>query len=965
VTAGATSASIRERFDNPVRHPVGSGGAAARLMPESLYIIDGHAQIYRAFYAPFRELTSPTGEPTRATFVFCSMLLNLLRQKRPDYIAMAMDVSDETVFRRDIDAQYKAHRDPAPEALHVQADRIVSIVEALGIPILRVPGFEADDVMATVAERLRNENVDVYLVSRDKDLEQLISDRVRLYDPTKDEVLDARIVEETKGYAPKQAVEVQTLAGDSTDNIPGVAGVGVKTAAKLIRQYGTADAVVAHADELSPKLAAGVKAFAAQLPLTRQLVTLRKDTPIEFELSQCRADRLRFGAVRPIFRSLGFTRLTEALDAFAPSGGLFPGVAGTPDPTTAEGVEPDGFAGRRPDSPKAGTGEEDRSASGRGHYVLVDTSSAFQAFVAELGQQAIFSFDTETTGLHPVSSDIVGFSAAWRAGEAYYVPVRSQFGQVIPRDEFVQGLRPIFANSSIRKVGQNLKFDILVFRQLGIETAGVHFDTMLASFLLEPVGRSHSLDALAKSLLGHDMIPITDLIGRGKNQRRMDEVDTREVCEYAAEDADFAWRLYEILEPRMAGSNVERLFRETEMPLVEVLAEMENNGIRLDEKRLAKLGDVMADRMLALTKQIHQAAGHPFNIDSTRQLATVLFEEKGLPVVRKTKTGVSTDAETLEALAEQSENPIPRLVLEYRELAKLKGTYVDTLPKMIGPRTGRVHATFHQTGAVTGRLSSSDPNLQNIPIRSDLGRQIRSAFVAGTEETVLMTADYSQVELRVLAHLCKDEGLVDAFRRGLDIHRAVAAEVHGIPIDAVTGAQRSAAKAVNFGIIYGQTPFGLSRTLGIPTTEAKEFIDRYFERYPGIRAFIDRCIEEARRTGYAETILGRRRPIPELSSRNRGQVAFGERIAVNTVVQGSAADLIKRAMVDIHRELKRTASPARMLIQVHDELVFEVPAREVGSFGAMVREKMSGALSFDVPIVVDIAWGRTWTDAKD
>jgi len=504
----------------------------------------------------------------------------------------------------------------------------------------------------------------------------------------------------------------------------------------------------------------------------------------------------------------------------------------------------------------------------------------------------------------------------------------------------------------------------LVLRQLGIVVAGLRFDTMLASYLLDPMGRSHSLDALAKDLLGHVMIPITDLIGKGMDQLTMDQVDTTQVCEYAAEDADYTWRLKEILEPRMIGSPVEALFCDTEMPLVEVLTEMEHNGISLDSKLLKQLGTTMEDRLIELTREVHQAAGRPFNLDSPKQLAEVLFDEQGFSVVRKTKTGRSTDADTLEALAAQSDHPIPKLLLEYRELSKLKNTYVDTLPKMVSRRTGRVHASFNQTGAITGRLSSSDPNLQNIPIRTELGKRIREAFVAGDADSVLLAADYSQIELRLLAHFCKDTALMEAFCQGQDVHRAVAAQVNNVSLDDVTPAQRSAAKAVNFGIIYGQTPFGLSRSLGIPQSEAKAFIDRYFKRYPGIRLFIDRCVEEARKTGFAETILGRRRPIPELKSRNPGQVSFGQRFAVNTVVQGSAADLIKRAMIDIHRELMSGDHPAKMLIQVHDELVFEVPKREVEREAKMIRDRMEHAIPLDVPIVVDIAWGRTWADSK-
>ncbi len=905
-------------------------------MPKSLYLLDGHYQIYRAFYGLPQQLSSPSGEPTGATHVFCSMLFGLIQKRRPDYLAMVMDVSDETVFRRDLDPSYKAQRDPAPEALHVQTDRIVSILSALGVPIFRLPGFEADDLIATIVERLRDEDVCVYVVSRDKDLEQLLSDRVRLFDPGKEAEMDVAALLEMKGYTPQQAVEVQTLAGDSTDNIPGVPGIGVKTAAKLIAQYGSADAVLEHADELTPKMRERVKAFASQLPITRQLVTLRRDVPFVFQLQSCAVGALNPAAARPIFEELGFHRLKDILDGLSPRSDESPAKPQAP-PTRVQEAH---------------------------HYHLVDTAEKFAEFAEKLSQQREFAFDTETTGLDAAQADIVGLSFSWKAGEAYYLPVRAMMGLTLPLSVVVSRLKPIFEDASVAKIGQNAKYDMLVLRQLGILVAGLRFDTLLASYLLDPIRLSHSLDVLAQDLLGHTMIPITDLIGKGKDQRTMDQVDTAHVCEYAAEDADYTWRLKELLEPRMVGSPVEKLFRDTEMPLVEVLVEMEHNGIALDSRLLKKLGGTLEDRLIALTKEVHQAAGRSFNLDSPKQLAEVLFDEQGFQVVRKTKTGRSTDAETLEALAEQTDHPIPRLLLEYRELSKLKNTYVDTLPKMVSPRTGRLHASFNQTGAVTGRLSSSDPNLQNIPIRTELGKRIREAFVAGDAESVLLAADYSQIELRLLAHFCKDGALVDAFQQGLDIHRAVAAQVNGISPDEVTAAQRSAAKAVNFGIIYGQTPFGLSRTLGIPQSEAKAFIQTYFLRYPGIRLFIDRCIDDARSTGYAETILGRRRPIPELKSRNPGQVSFGERIAVNTVVQGSAADLIKRAMIDIHRELMSGRHSARMLIQVHDELVFEAPKRDIETEAAMIRRKMENAIPLDVPVVVDIAWGPNWAESK-
>jgi len=925
-------------------------------MAKSLYIIDGHAQIYRAFYARVPPMTGPSGEPTAATHVFCSMLFNLIRDRKPDYLAMVLDPAPEDEvqnFRYAIAEDYKANRDPAPDELYVQADRIVQIVKALGIPVYCEAGFEADDLMATIASAYGEKNdadVEVYLVSRDKDLEQLISDRVRLLDPMKDEVLDAATLKEKKGYTPDQAIEIQTLTGDSTDNIAGVPGIGVKTAAKLIDKFGSAQAVLDNVDKLTPKQSENVRAFAEHMPITRQLVSLRRDVPFAFDLADCAVGRLDVPAVRPIFAELGFRRMSEVLEGF---GGEESGDKARGAKETQEGAKPEGD---RVGSMKGETGS-------RNGYQLVDTVEALDRLAVDLRKtpHGLFAFDTETTGLNPVAAELVGISFSWKSGEAYYIPVRAAMGTVLPVDTVVEKLKPVFEDASIGKVAQNLKYDALVLRQVGIRVRGEVFDTLIASFLLDPTRSSHSLDSLAWGHFGHRMIPIVDLIGKGKNQVTIDQVDTKRVAHYAAEDADYTFRLWEVLHAQMAGSHVESLFRETEMPLVEVLTEMEHSGIALDTALLDKLSVRMAGRLEELAQEVYEAAGHSFNIDSTKQLAVVLFDEMALPVIRKTKTGRSTDADTLTALIDRTVNPIPRLVLEYRELAKLKGTYVDSLPKMVCARTGRVHASFHQTGAITGRLSSSDPNLQNIPIRTQAGREIRAAVVAGGPDAVLLIADYSQVELRLLAHFCQDDGLLEAFRSGQDIHRVVAAQVNGVSLEDVTGEQRSAAKAVNFGIIYGQSAFGLARSLGIPVGEAQAFIDMYFMRYPGIRLFIDECVAKAKKLGYAETILGRRRPIPELQSRNRQQQGFGERIAVNTVVQGSAADLIKRAMIDIHQLLQSSDYSAKMLVQVHDELVFEVAESEIHPLSAMVRDKMEHALDVSVPLVVDLGWGRDWT----
>ncbi len=957
-------------------------------MSQRFFIIDGFSQIFRCYYAPFRVLNAPSGEPTRATFVFTQMLLQLIREHHPDYLAMVMDSGHETVFRRAIDPAYKANREPPPEDLVPQIERIGQIVAAQKIPVLAVEGFEADDIIATICRRLADQDIDIVVVSRDKDLDQLLSDRVRLFDPGKGEFIGPAELQAAKGYPPCKAIEVQTLSGDPTDNVPGVRGVGPKKAAALIAKYGTAAGVLAHANELSPAMRANVLAFADSLERTRQLVTLRQDVPLDFDLQRCRWHAVDWSAWKPIFEELGFQRLLEqAMAAPSPEVRLprIPPAAPESDPPDAKsGAAPP--AGESEIAPPAGRPEPGPAASlfdmsppgglfdqspgapavvsppGR-TYVLVDDAEKFRAFLADLRRQEVFALDTETTSLQAVDARLCGLSFSWRANTGYYLPVRG-VGRCLPLEDTLEALRPVLADPSIRKIGQNIKYDMVVLASHGAPVRGVWFDTMIASFVLDSSRPSHGMDALARELLGITPIPISDLIGRGRDQVSFDAVDTARACTYAAEDADVTWQLAEVLGRQLDGSGLERLFAETEMPLVEVLADMECEGVRLDPQVLARMSRDLQERLDALTREIHAAAGRPFNIDSPRQLATVLFDELRLPAGRRTKTGLSTDAETLAALAWETQHPVPRLVLEYREVSKLKGTYVDTLPKMISPRTGRIHASFHQTGAVTGRLSSSDPNLQNIPIRTELGRRIREAFVPRDADHVLLTADYSQIELRVLAHFCGDEALRAAFASDRDIHQFVASQVFGVPPDQVTREQRSRAKAVNFGIIYGQTAYGLSRGTGMSVGEAQAFIDMYFMRYPGIRMFIDRTVAEARRRGLVETILGRRRAIPEINSRNSSARAQAERLAVNTVIQGSAADLIKRAMIGIHRRIRAEGRPSRMIIQVHDELVFDVPRAVVEAEAAFIRQEMCTALPLDVPIKVDINWGSNWLEGK-
>jgi DNA polymerase-1 len=909
-------------------------------MPRSFYIIDGHAQIYRAYYAPFGNLTAPTGEPTRATHVFCQMLLNLVRDRRPDYLAMVMDVSDETVFRKDIYPEYKAQREPPPEDLPPQQDRIVSILSALGIPILRREGFEADDIMATLVRRLADTELLIYLVSRDKDLEQLLSKRVSLYDPNKDEVITPERLFETKGWRPEQAIDAQTLAGDNVDNVPGVPGIGPKTAAKLLQKYGSAKGVVEHADELTPKQRENVEAFAPRLDMTRQLITLRNDVPVEFALEQGTCTRFNWSAARPIFEELGFLRLTEQLSTMAAEAN----TASAAQTTRSEAVA--------------------TPATERDAYRLVNTPEAFDKLVAQLAVRSDFALDTETTSVNATDAELVGLSFSWEAGQACYVPIRSAYGETLPLEPVRKALGPVLADQTKRKVGQNLKYDLIVLRHAGMPVAGPLFDTMIAAFVLDPTQSSYKLDKLVHTHLQHEMIPITELIGKGRQQLQMDQVPLERVTEYAAEDADYTWRLKELFEPRLKSSDRGPLFFETEMPLVSVLTDMEYEGISLNVEFLREMGRDMTVRVDAITDEVHRLVGTPFNLDSPKQLGEILFDKLGYRVVKKTKTARSTDAETLEVLAAETGDPVPMLVLEYRELQKLRGTYVEALPNALSGRTGRIHTSYHQTGAVTGRLSSSEPNLQNIPVRTELGRQIRRAFVPRSPDELLIVADYSQIELRVLAHFCQDSALVEAFAADRDIHAFVAAQVNGVPLDAVTREMRGRAKAVNFGIIYGQSAFGLSRTTGMSRTEAKAFIDDYFRRYPRVRGFLDQCVKEAERDGYVRTILGRRRPIPNIESRNRPARAQAERLAVNTVLQGSAADLIKTAMIQLHRRIRQERLPLRMLLQVHDELVCEAPRKDAPRLSAIIADVMSHAMELRVPLKVDAHSGENWLEAK-
>jgi DNA polymerase-1 len=917
-------------------------------MSRTLYIIDGHSQIYRAYFAPFRDLTSPAGEPTRATYVFCSMLLKFISERKPAYLAMAVDRPAEELHRRKLYEEYKVTRKPMPDDLPPQAERIKQIVRAIGIPVLSVEGYEADDVLATMAERFAGDDSDVVLISRDKDLDQLVTEHVRLYDPMKDETLDAETIEKKKGYRPDQAVDVQTLMGDSSDNIPGIPGVGPKKAVQLVEKYGSAEAVLEHAEELSPKLKENVLAFADQMPVTRKLVTLERDVPLDVEPDDLSFHVEDLANMRPILEELGITRLIDQLDQLdVPEPGTNPDIPPTPEAVKDAQETP---------------AEEQTDASDF-EYRTVDSPEGLAQLAGEIAGARSLAIDTETTSIRPMWAQLVGISLAWEPGKAVYIPVRGPLGaKTVDVEDIKETLGPILVDANIRKIGQNLKYDLLVLRRAGIEPAGELLDTMLAAHVLDSTRRTYKLDALAMDYLGHHCIPIEEIIGKGAKQTSMDAVPVDIVSTYAAEDADVTLRLANVLAAQLDEQpSLRELLNQLETPLLPVLVDMEEAGIKVDPERLKEMEVELDNQADALRDQIMETAGRPFNPDSPKQLGEVLFTDLGLPVIRKTKTGPSTNSAVLEELAVQ--HPLPSLILDYRKLTKLLGTYLRALAECIHPSTGRIHTSLHQAGTSTGRLSSSNPNLQNIPVRTEEGRRIRSAFVA-EDGWVLLSADYSQVELRVLAHLCEDETLREAFIGGQDIHRTVAAEVFDVPLAEVTSEHRARAKTVNFGIIYGQTAYGLSRTLRIPRAEAGEFIDAYRSRFPKIDAFLDACIAQARDHGYVETIFGRRRAITEIDSRNPQRRASAERLAINSVVQGSAADLIKQAMVNIAHRIRREDRPSRMLLQIHDELVFEIPDDALESEREFIVEEMSSAIELSVPLDVEVGTGANWMEAK-
>lgn len=898
------------------------------LAGKTVYVIDAHSLIFQVFHAMPESMTSPTGQPTGAIHGFIRDVFDVLERRQPDYLFIAFDMDGPT-FRHELSQEYKANRTEMPVDLPPQIENIRRVLDAMGIPIVEKQGFEADDVLATIGRLADELGGECYLYTSDKDCRQLITERVKLYNARnkkwKNQVLDSAGLVEDWGIRPEQVVDYQTLVGDSVDNIAGVPLIGPKSACQLLQLYGTLEGIFDHIDELSGKKKENLIAYRERALASRRLVRLDANVPIEFDWNSARVGRIDRRKVLDLFQEFGFRRLGERLDTLAPE------IA--PPPVEWQAT-----------------------------YSTIDTCEKLDELIAEIRKCGRVSFDTETTSLNPRGAKIVGYAFAWKEGEGYYVPVRTPQGDpCLNPEETLEKLASLLEDSKIEKVGQNLKYDMGVLRAAGKRLSGVAFDTMIADYLLEAGEQNHNLDDLARRHFNHVTSKIADIIGTGKNQRRMDEAPVALVAPYAGEDADVALRLVPVLQEKLDAEELTELFLTVEIPLIDVLVEMEHNGVKIDAALLERLSQEYARRMDIIEKEIYRLAGREFNIGSTKQLGEVLFQELQLKVVKRTKSGASTDSEVLEELAKV--HPLPAKIVEYRQYAKLKSTYIDALPQMVLPETGRVHTSFNQVVAATGRLSSNDPNLQNIPIRTELGREIRSAFIPGEPGWLLLAADYSQIELRVLAHYSGDESLRDAFAGDEDIHARVASEVFGVPPDQVTSDMRRKAKAVNFGVIYGQSPYGLAKSINVSKEEAAAFIAAYFAKYAGVTNFIEKILEDCRRNGYVKTILGRRRRITgvrEKARRGPFQRNQPERTAINTVIQGSAADLIKLAMLGIYRRLPQERLSARLLLQIHDELIFEAPADEITLLGQIVAEEMSSVYKLSVPLRVDVKTGKNW-----
>ena len=892
-----------------------------------LVLIDGSSYLYRAYHA-LPNLTNSSGEPTGALHGVLSMINKLVREQPSAHIAVVFDAPGKT-FRDEMYADYKATRPPMPDDLRSQVEPILDAVRSMGLPLLQVTGVEADDVIGTLCRIAASKNLSVLVSTGDKDLAQLVNDKVTLVNTMNDSVLDRDAVKVKFDVWPEQIIDYLALVGDSSDNIPGVPKVGAKTAAKWLNEYDSAAGIVQRAEEIKGKVGESLRDNIDQLDLSQQLATIQLDVELPVGLDELKPVDADAEKLRDLYGRFELRTLLKQLDD----------VAAAPEPEFR-------------DSPD-------------GNYETVLSWPAFDAWLDKINNADLVAFDTETTSLDYMAAEIVGVSLSVVAGEAAYVPVAHDYPGApdqLPRSEVLEKLRPFLEDPDKKKVGHHLKYDAHVLARHDISLQGMAFDSMLESYVLNSVATRHDMDSVARHYLGRETIHYEDVAGKGAKQLTFNEVDLETAAPYAAEDADVTLQLHETLWSKLGEIETLRdVYINIEQPLVPILLGMEETGVLIDRKMLATQSGELAKRMMELEKEAHELAGGPFNLGSPKQLQEILFQKLELPVIRKTPKGQPSTAE--DVLVELADDyDLPRVIIEYRSVSKLKSTYTDKLPLQIADSTGRVHTSYHQAVAATGRLSSTDPNLQNIPIRTPEGRRIRQAFIA-PEGQLLLAADYSQIELRIMAHLSGDEGLLNAFAAGQDVHQATAAEVFEVELNDVSADQRRSAKAINFGLMYGMSAFGLGKQLGILRGEAQQYIDLYFDRYPGVKAYMDNTRENAGKLGYVETVFGRRLYLPEINARNAQRRQYSERSAINAPMQGTAADIIKRAMIDVHRWLVDGDAGGRMIMQVHDELVFEVAKDTVDTFSAKVTEIMCAAAELSVPLQVDVGTGCNWDEA--
>ncbi|MBF8291627.1 MAG: polymerase [Steroidobacteraceae bacterium] len=912
---------------------------------DKLWLVDGSSYLYRAFYA-LPPLSSSSGEPTGAVLGVLNMLNRIFKEDDPDLIAVVFDAPGRT-FRDELFEEYKAHRPPMPDELRAQIAPLLEAIPALGLPMLRVAGVEADDVIGTLAERAARAGLSVIISTGDKDMAQLVNDQITLVNTMFETKLDRVGVKAKFDVFPEQIVDYLALVGDSSDNIPGVPKVGPKTAAKWLNEYGSLDAIIEHAGDIQGKVGESLRENLATLELSKRLATIRRDVPLEFAPAELKRKPPDIETLTPLYRRLELNSLLRQLT----------------------GPLPQAAAGRDPASERVSSGDASepgsRPPAPARRYETITSAEQLKSWLEKLQKTPLFAFDTETTSLDYMQAEIVGVSFCIEPGIAAYLPLAHDYPGApdqLDRRKTLAKLKPLLEDADRHKVGHHLKYDAHVLLNHGIALAGMRYDSMLESYVLNSTATRHDMDSCAKHYLGVDTIKYEDVAGKGAKQITFNQVALEQASEYAAEDADVTLQLHRVLHGELAKlPALLKLYDEIEQPLVPVLLDMEHRGALVDRELLRTQSGELAKRLVGLEADAHKSAGQPFNLDSPKQLQEILFNKLGLPAMRKTRTGQPSTAEdVLEELADKY--LLPRIILEYRGLAKLRSTYTEKLPEQIDEKTGRVHTSYHQAVAVTGRLSSSDPNLQNIPIRTPEGRRIRQAFIA-PKGHVLLAADYSQIELRIMAHLSGDESLRRAFAAEGDIHRATAAEVFGVEPAAVTSDQRRAAKAINFGLIYGMSAFGLARQLGIERHAAQEYVGRYFGRYPGVREYMEHTRALARSQGFVETLFGRRLYLPDINSRDRQAQQYAERSAINTPMQGTAADIIKRAMIKVHAWLAAESVPAHLVMQVHDELVLEVAESAIEKVRREVTKIMGGAAELSVPLKVDTGFGKNWDEA--